>query len=431
MEHDLIPILRETASKFASEYISNSNRNLNEDKAGRKEAGFSIVRHGDERRILTAFGELVFERTYYSHEDGGHAYLVDMLIGLEKYDRISDGVSVALAGAACEMSYAKSSDYTVDGVVSRQTVMKRVRACSATKTQAVQEKRKVATLHIDADEAHVTLLGGKKTVVPLISVYEGIKAKGKRRSCINVFHISEYGKRPEDLWAQALDEVMMRYDLEGTQVYIHGDGAKWIQHGLEWFSGAIFVLDKYHKNKAIKTMIAGFDKDTRKIFDKEIRNSLGNNDVRLFGELTESLVNQLPERVSKIKEAAKYLLNNIEAIHICKIDPEANNGGCTEPHVAHVLSRRLSSLPMAWSNETLKQLAPMLANGGKVEIHRQRHKRAVERMLKRAARGARKATKINKFAPDPNTIGSLTTISKGKVTQLYRALNSISHGKYF
>jgi len=426
MENDLLPMMKEAASQLASEYIENANRHLNADKAGRKEAGYTIVRHGDERRVLTAFGELEFERTYYAHEDGGHAYLVDMLIGLEKRDRISDGVSVALTEAACEMSYAKSSDYIIDGAVSRQTVMGRVRTCSPAKTQEVQEKRKVAVLHIDADEAHVTLLGGTKAIVPLISVYEGIKVSGKRRSCKNVFHISEYGKKTEDLWIQALDEVMARYDLEDTKVYIHGDGAKWIQQGLEWFPGAIFVLDKYHKNNAIKAMSAGLEKDARKLFNKAIRDALKDNDIRFFGEISESLMNQLPERRDKIKESAKYLLNNIEAIHICKIDPEANNGGCTEPHVAHVLSRRLSTMPMAWSQKTLKQLVPMLANGGKVELHHQKQNRAVERMLKRAARSARKATKKSEFAPHPDSIGSLAPIDYGKVNQLYRTLNSIS-----
>ena len=426
MEKDLLPMIKEAASQIASEYIRNVNKHLNEDKVGRKETGYTIVRHGDERHVLTAFGELDFERTYYAHEDGGHAYLVDMLIGLEKRDRISDGIGVALAEAACEMSYAKSSEYTVDGAVSRQTVMKRIRTCSPARTQAVQAKRKVAVLHIDADEDHVKLLGGVKTIVPLISVYEGIEVKGKRGFCKNVFHISEYGKKTEDLWIQALDEIMARYDLEGTKVYIHGDGAKWIQKGLEWFPGAIFVLDKYHKNDAIKAMTAGLEKDARKLYDKAIRDALIDNDIRFFGEISESLMNQFPERREKIRESAKYLLNNIEAIHICKIDPEANNGGCTEPHVAHVLSRRLSTLPMAWSHKTLKQLVPMLANGGKAELHHQKHNRAVERMLKRAARSARKATKKNEFALHPDSIGSLEPINYGKVNQLYRTLNSIS-----
>ena len=60
------------------------------------------------------------------------------------------------------------------------------------------EKRAVSELHIGADEAHVTLIGGKKSIVPLVSVYEGIETIGKRKSRKNVFHISEYGKNNLD-----------------------------------------------------------------------------------------------------------------------------------------------------------------------------------------------------------------------------------------
>ena len=88
-------------------------------------------------------------------------------------------------------------------------------------------------------------------------------------------------------------------------------------------------------------------------------------------------------------------------IHICEIDSEANNGGCTEPHVAHILSRRLRTLPMAWSKETLKNIASILANNGILEIRCQKRNRAVERVLKRAAKGARKATKKIKFEIAP------------------------------
>jgi hypothetical protein len=287
------------------------------------------------------------------------------------------------------------------------------------------DKRKVAVLHIDADEDHVTLCGGKNTIVPLISVYEGIERKGKRGICSEIFHISEYGKNTDDLWMQVLDEVMARYDLEDTKVYIHGDGAKWIQQGLEWFPGAIFVLDKYHRNKAVAAMTAGLEIEARKIFNKEIRFALYNDDSRYLAELTQSLILQNPDRKDIIAEAAEYLLKNIEAIHICKIDPEANNGGCAEPHVSHILSSRFSTRPMAWSKKTLKQFAPMLANNGIVE--RRKKLTAIEgRLLKKASRTARRKFKGYHFAPDPNAIGTLYLLNSGKVSQLSQTLRSIS-----
>jgi hypothetical protein len=428
IEKDLTPLLKETISSVSTQYIEEVDERIRNDKEGRKEAGYAVERHGDIRTILTAIGEISYGRTYYSHRDGGYEYLLDTAIEIEKYDRISNGVSVALVGAACDMSYAKSSEYTIDSAVSRQTVMNHIRDREAAKPPEEQEKRKVPVLHIDADEAHVTLVGGKKSIVPLISVYEGIERKGKRGFCKNIFHISEYGKKPEELWIQVLDEIMARYDIEETSIYLHADGAKWIKTGLEWLPGTILVLDKYHKNKAITAMTAGLDKDARKIFNREIHSALNDNDARFFQELASSLISQLPNRKEIITEAATYLYNHIDAIYVCSVDPNANLGGCTEPHVAHILSRRLSSFPLAWSKESLKQLVPMLANGGNIAQQSNSHTRVVERLLKRATRGARKAIKKIKFAPDPDAIGRLP-ISTGKVNQLYRTLNSISQKK--
>ena len=60
----------------------------------------------------------------------------------------------------------------------------------------------------------------------------------------------------------------------------------------------------------------------------------------------------------------------MEGVSIRKQEPEAKNGGATEPHVSHVLSDRLSSRPKGWSKETLKHFAPILANGSEVRMIR-------------------------------------------------------------
>ena len=430
MERDLAPKIQAAVCDMICRYLEEVDAQLLADKAGRRDAGYAVERRGDRRCVLTTIGELRYERTYYAHRDGGYAYPLDMAAGLENYARVSDGVSVAIAGAACEMSYAKSSEYETGGAVSRQTVMNHVRGCSAVRPPEQPEKRRVAVLHIDADEDHVTMCGGKKSIVPLISVYEGIEREGKRGICTNVFHVSEYGKTPEQLWEQALNEVESKYDLNGTRIYLHGDGAEWIKQGLEWFPGAIFVLDKYHKNKAITAMTAGLDKAMRRFYNEQIRYALENKDNRFLFELTDSLVSQLPDREKTVREAAGYLNNHIEGVAVCSEDPEANNGGCTEPHVSHVLSSRLSNRPLAWSAETLRQLAPMLANGGDVEPRRQ-PEQPKERIIVRATRAAQRKLKKTQFAPDPSAIGTLKTRNTGKVTQLYRTLRSISQNKPF
>jgi hypothetical protein len=411
------------AAKLMSAYAEALDGEIAADKKGRRENGYTVHRRGDERRLQTLVGEVSYRRTYYKKAEGGYEYLTDTALGVEGRDRVSGGLSLSLATAAKDMSYEKSSRYVSEGEISRQTVMSRVRRSTAA-ADSLLEKRRVPELHIDADEAHVTLCGGKKSEVPLISVYEGIVCHGKRHNCRNIFHISEYGKDPNDLWEQVLTEIERRYDLSDTRIYLHGDGGAWIRTGFEWIPNAVFVLDKYHKNKAIKAMLAVLPEADGKLYDREIRWALDCEDLRFFDELTTSICAQAPEREKRILAYAGYLKRFVKGISICKSDPNANNGGCTEPHVSHVLSARLSGRPMAWSRETLERIAPVLASGQAV-LDRKPESLPLPKPLRKAAASARKAFRSGTAGlPHPDSIGSLPV--NGKITGTQKILRLLS-----
>lgn len=416
IELEMLKEAKECAARLTEAYILHINAQIKLDKAGRRKAGFSVERREDERRLQTQIGEITYRRDYYKKASGGYEYLTDTILGVESRERVSEGLSLLLVKAAKDMSYEKASRYLTGGEVSRQTVMERVRLSEADITEAV-EKRRVPEIHIDADEDHITLCGGKNSEVPLISVYEGIERQGKRGKCKKIFHISEYGKKPDELWEQVLTEIEKRYDLTDTKIYLHGDGADWIQTGLEWIQGSIFVLDKYHKNKAILSMTAGFEEEDRKTLNREIRWSLENEEIRYFDELITSLCQQQPERSEKIVESAGYLHRFVEGISICKKDPCANNGGCTEPHVSHILSARLSSRPMAWSRKTLKKLAPVLACGN-LTIQRKETKVELPQPLRKTVKNARATFHKGSLGlPNPNAIGTLPITGRTTGTQ--------------
>jgi hypothetical protein len=388
------------------------------DKESRREAGYSIERRSDERRLQSLVGEVSYKRTYFKKAGGDYEYLADTALGVEPRSRVSVGLSLSLAQAAKDMSYGKASKHITDGEISRQTVMGMVRRSQAAVKDA-EGYRRVPELHIDADEAHITMRGGKNSEVPLISVYEGIESEGKRNRCKNVFHISEYGKRPDDLWEQALTEIERRYDLTGTRIYLHGDGAKWIQTCFDWIPQATFVLDKYHKNKAIKGMTSGLAKEDRKRFAAAIRDALASGDLYYFWNLVSGLCAELPERMGKIRNNARYLANFVDGISICEKDPSANNGGCSEPHVSHILSAGLSSRPMAWSKETLEHLAPVLAAGNVKLQQSQPDKPELPKSLKKtAAKASKNFRKYSAGLPHPDAIGTLPITGKTTGTQV-------------
>ena len=406
------------AARLVEAYAEAVDTAVVADRVARRKAGYRVERRGDERRIQTQLGEVSYRRTYFQRASGGYEYVTDTVLGVDKRERVSEGLSLSLVRAAKDMSYAKASAHLTAGEVSRQTVMGKIRRSYAQKP--VADRRWVAELHVDADEDHVTLCGGRKSIVPLISVYEGIETRGKRGLCKNVFHISEYGNPSEALWEQALTEVEARYDLDGTKIYLHGDGADWIKTGLEWFPNAIFVLDKYHKNQAIKTMTAGLSIAGRKLFNAAIRDALSIENTSIVDNLTANLCSISPARETKITDSAEYLKMHIKGISICSTDPSANNGGCTEPHVSHILSARLSSRPMAWSKRTLKQLAPMLAGGTIRKVPSTTP--SLPAPLQNAAASARKAFRCRntRGLPAPNAIGTLPL--SGKVTGTQKLL---------
>ena len=90
-------------------------------------------------------------------------------------------------------------------------------------------------------------------------------------------------------------------------------------------------------------MTAGIENKYRNNYDKEIREALNEENLELYEQLTDSLIMQNPDRAETISQNAAYLQRFVKGISICKKDEGANNGGCTEPHISHVLAARLSS----------------------------------------------------------------------------------------
>ena len=162
-----------------SAYYEKLNRQILEDRTERRAKGLSVERHEDKRTILTTSGEVEYSRTYYRTKDKEYCYPVDAIAGVESRQRLAAGVNEELVRNACAMSYGKSVQNVTGNRVSRQTVMNKVRESHVLPTPE-GEVRKVKALHINADEDHVTLRGGKNAIVPLVSAYEGIERRGKR-----------------------------------------------------------------------------------------------------------------------------------------------------------------------------------------------------------------------------------------------------------
>jgi len=394
---------------------------LLKDREGRREAGLVIERKKERRQVLSSFGTVSFARTYYRKREGGYCHPVDAVAGLEGYERVSMGVAAGLCEKSRRFSYHEASRIVTAGAVSKQTVMNKVRMVEKQKEEQ-QERRCVSVLHIDADEDHISLQDGTNTIAPLVSVYEGIDKTQKRHYCKNIVHYPFFETSPDDIWECVLDSIELRYDLTDTKIYVHGDGAAWIQKAQEWLPNVTFVLDRYHYNKYKKQVLACLDAEKRGNYASRIQGAILRKDEEKLIQIWEELLERNPEREEQLSVAFVYILNNLAAIAVYNEDSEARNGGATEPHVSHVLSERLSMRPYGWSRETLRHLIPYLGTGTFLLKKSTPDILPVMQEKAKAAKPVR--PKYTLGLPDPDTAVRFPAMNY-KITGVFRLLKSI------
>lgn len=402
-------------------YLEELDRAIVDDKAFRKQKGIVVQRRGDKREQYLTFGPLSFRRTYfYDKRKQEYVYLLDQAVGLEPYERVSGAVSIELVEHASESSYGESSRHVTAEAISRQTVMKKLRKLKDLRIPKPSFKRQVKVLYVNADEDHISLQDGSTTVVPLISIHEGVIQQGKRGRCINPHYISSYGKPIEDLWLEAAKWIDQTYDVDYLErIYLHGDGAAWIKEGLNWLPVAKMVLDRYHLNKAVTTVTA---RQPEKRF--QLYSALAQGNKQDFTALVKQLSQDAADdsERKKIKDFYRYINNNWSGITIHR--KENCGGSCTEGHVSHVLSSRLSSRPMGWSREGLRVMAELRAyksSGGQIEL---KHLKVIEPKYK-----LRKSVlnKVKKKFSQVERFGNVPILSQGKVVPVFGCLRSLQN----
>lgn len=418
-------VVQNGATKIVEQLIAGTDEIIYCDKAQRRKEGWVVERRGEPRTIMTQIGPLSYHRTYYHNsKTDQYAYLIDPIVGVMPYMRVDTGLSKQLVRESRQVSYQLASEHSCEGLVSKQTVMNKIRSAEPV-IEIPKEKRCVPELHIDADEDHVAMQDKKHkngTIVPLVSVYEGLEKHGTRKRCKNIFHMSSYKQDADTLWEDVLTRIEQRYDLTNTKIYLHGDGAAWIAKGMEWLPPTTFVLDMYHKNKYVKQMLAGYDEEKKPQLRKDLHQALEDMDEDYFDNIVKLLTEQAPERETKIREAAIYLRSHMPDIAIRVTDPAACNGGATEPHVSHVLSTRLSSRPKGWSEETLQRFAPILANGPDVRMEGGKSISTVALNAVAELKHKLHAHKTSKVCQS-----SLMITRAGKRSELYKALQGLTH----
>ena len=399
--------------------VSDLNIKIREDKPSRKARGLILKEKNRERSLLTELGRLDLPRDYYyDKKEEKYDYLLDRVIGLQGYERISAGVRAKLVSMATEVSYAKSAETVTGGQLSRQCVRECILKLGAIekRPQPYEPKRKVKELHLFADEDHVHMQregktkGKKSRMVPLVTVTEGVEEESKGRNrTINAMHFVDENFDTKALWKSVEGYIRASYDIESIErIYIHADGGKWIASGLASFSNVTRVMDGFHLEKRLKEVSRNFPGSNLR---QRIKAAMEKGDRKKLDMLLQEMYarSQDKKQIEYTTKLGRYLTENFEEIrNRLKSDTV---GSCTEGQVSHILSNRFSRNPMGWSEEGLGKLSKQrvyIKNKGKIEASDFKKKdksggdsyrEYADRIIEEACRGAKDFSIFEKQEP--------------------------------
>lgn len=375
------------AAAFLGEVLSSLNTAIYE--SGWREGRY-VSQRQDKRTIVSSVGDITFDSTYYRRigEKKGFTHLVEDVIGLNKNERFTEAAEVAMLQEALKTSYAEAAQVLPSKQkITKTTVMNKVHSIAEEIPDVIyDEPKKVPYLYIEADEDHVAEQHGRygdsednsSFLSKLIYVYErkqeSDEAEG-RKELVNVYYFgglypgSDGNRR---LWERVRLFIESNYDCdEVEQIFISGDGANWIKSGTNYLDKALFCADKYHLMKYINAAAAQM-LDEKDIVKEELWHLLYSKSKKSkikFAKYTEEMLKSAKKQ-KPVEELRTFVLNNWRAVRRTLLDKRIV--GCSaESHVSHVLSDRLSSRPMGWSQvgaDRMSKLRCFERNNGRAKI---------------------------------------------------------------
>lgn len=350
------------------------------------------------RSLVDVMGTISFKRRGYVPKHGGeYIYLLDLIMGFDDNQKVTMAAAAKILEEAVESSYAKAGKkVNLTDQVSKETVKDIVHGLVVEfPVKELTEKKKLKNLHIVADEDHVaaqfwekkgdlkTSSTGNKinTIIDkIIVLFEDVvddapedsknhryRLVGKHTFC-GVYKGSENNYK---LWQEVQDYISANYDLNVLErVYVAGDGAPWIRAGAEVLLNGRFVLDKFHMMKYLNQSVCHLEnEDEMKEYMWGCINEADKDGLKEAFRSILEVTDKDSNKYEDVKESRDYFMNNWDGIEIRSTESGGVWKCCAEGQVSHVLSDRLSSRPMGWSElgcDNISKLRAYTRNNGKI-----------------------------------------------------------------
>ena len=358
--------------RFACAYISDAFEEMDAKiRQSPLRANDWVVVRRDTKPMLTAIGEIRFQKTMYKHRRSGErTYLLDRMLGIGEGSRMTEDAEAQMLEEAVQTSYRKGGEAAsiLEGI-SKGTVKNRLHELQFPKAEEPEEKKQVEYLYIDADEERVALqffekkgdikpgADGRKyndVQVKLVYVYEGTEPESPgsdRYRLVNPHYFSGVyeEKDNEKLWEEVAEYIEGKYDLEQVRkIYLNADGGGWIKGIHRKILSVTEVLDEYHLNKYLTQMTSHLydSADEGKLI---LRDSIRGDTKAAFRKEVERIRGYAEGKdLKRIEEGEEYITNNWRAAKIRLQKKAGVIGSSTEGHISHVLASRMSSRPLGW-----------------------------------------------------------------------------------
>lgn len=315
------------------------------------------------RTIMTIFGEITFNRTFYTSKLNGKNYCyVDSILGLHKYDYFDPYLKTLIVDYSANNSYPKVAKYINDLIgnrikvkssfnyVSRQTVRNIIMNANISFPD-IKELDTPESLYIIADEKwiHTQNNDNKDVMQKSIVIFEEIK---KNRLINKMIFASLDGS----FLNNCLDYIYKVYDVNKfNRIFIMGDGALWIKALKDEFyfnsnTTVIQGLDNFHFKQALHHIC--LNKDLEIISTTYILD----NNKKAFIEVCDKLISSCSHRKQIIESKKEYILNNwanINNLYKYKLSCPM------EAQISHNIADLFTSRPKGYSIKTINKLTEL------------------------------------------------------------------------
>ncbi len=344
-----------------------------------------VIESTAQKQMITSLGTIMFKKTLFTHKGTGKSeYLLDRIVGFEKNQRLTEDAEARMMTEAVQTSYRRGGEESsLTTKVEKQTVKNKIHRLRFPEAKRPAKKKVVDYLYLEADEDHVALQFNKTKgdlllnsrnqknntlQTKLVYVHEGIEPeapRSKRHRLINPHYFcgTAYGEANRDFWDEIYKYLDDHYELDHVKkIYLNADGGTWIRNGMRRIQGITYVLDEFHLEKYL-TKMTGHMKESQNDAKAALRKAIRNKEKASFVEVVKKLESYLPDEASenRLVEGTEYILSNWTAAKIRLRHTEGVLGSSTEGHVSHVLSSRMSSRPMGWSQQGATKMCKLRA----------------------------------------------------------------------